>query len=297
MAKGIDEDSLFDAPPESFVARRDALAKEALAAGEKKLAAEIRGRRKPTLVLWAANQAARRNPDGARELIEVSEELERAQRSALRGRGPGGDLREIGRRREETIGRLLRAGGQIAREAGKKGVDMTRLAGILHGISADPQARRAFAIGRLIDEVAPPGFDAVLGLLPAGGNVVPLRHSPTRDRTPRKTVSPPAVERRAVKDDQARRADERARARNERQQLREERERRKQDRAAAARAAREAEAARRRAEKLEREAAGAEKAAADAVEAAKGRRAKAVEARRAADDAAATAESARRSID
>src|SRR4051812_17139068 len=60
----IDIDELYTVDPSEFVARRNALAKELRAAGDRDAAAEVSKLRRPTVVAAALNQLARRNPAG-----------------------------------------------------------------------------------------------------------------------------------------------------------------------------------------------------------------------------------------
>src|SRR5437588_11498493 len=90
---GIDE--LYTIDPSEFVARRNALAKELRAAGDRDAATTVSRLRRPTVVAWTLNQLARRDPAGISELVAVGDELTAAQRRARSGKGKGADaLRE-----------------------------------------------------------------------------------------------------------------------------------------------------------------------------------------------------------
>ena len=69
MAEWDDEvDELYGLDPGEFVAARNALAKQIKAGGDKARGAEVAKLPRPSIVAWALNQAARRDPgpgDGA----------------------------------------------------------------------------------------------------------------------------------------------------------------------------------------------------------------------------------------
>src|SRR6185369_10672495 len=97
MAKTVvtprDVDALHETPPAEFVAARNALVKEARAAHQEKLAAEIAALRKPSTIVWLVNQLARKHPQDVAALGEAGKGLRQAQGKALRG-GGAGELRE-----------------------------------------------------------------------------------------------------------------------------------------------------------------------------------------------------------
>src|SRR4051812_14418257 len=68
-------DRLYGLLPGEFTAAREALAKEARAAGDAELSRGVRALRKPTVVAWAVNQASRRRPHELEELLDVGRRL------------------------------------------------------------------------------------------------------------------------------------------------------------------------------------------------------------------------------
>jgi hypothetical protein len=74
---------LYGVPPERFIEARDRLATELRAAGQDDDAAAVKKLRKPSVVAWAVNAAAREAPDEVEALLEAGEDLRRAQRKAL----------------------------------------------------------------------------------------------------------------------------------------------------------------------------------------------------------------------
>jgi len=85
MSEDDPVEALYAAPPEGFVAARDALARALRAAGDRDGAARVRALRKPTRAAWALNAAVREQPGAARQLEQAVERLHDAQRELLDG--------------------------------------------------------------------------------------------------------------------------------------------------------------------------------------------------------------------
>ena len=81
-------DELYGAPPERFTARRDELARQARADGDKDLAATVHALRRPTAAAWVVNCLARQAPDAVGGLVELGVRMREAQ-SVLSGRRCG----------------------------------------------------------------------------------------------------------------------------------------------------------------------------------------------------------------
>ena len=79
--------SLYASAPEDFIAGRNALADELRAAGEDDLATAVRKLRKPSVVAWAVNVAARGHPEDVTALLQAGDELRRAHQAAISGGG------------------------------------------------------------------------------------------------------------------------------------------------------------------------------------------------------------------
>jgi hypothetical protein len=158
-------DRLFALPPEEFVAARDALAQQLRAEGDRARAAEVRALRRPTVAAWAVNQVARRRPADVAALVEVGEELHRAQRRALSGVRETG-LREASRRRRELVDGLVTAAVDALEEAGRApGAHGDEIAATFEAASVDAEIGALVAAGRLSKEQqAVGGFAALAGL-------------------------------------------------------------------------------------------------------------------------------------
>ncbi|MEV1205075.1 hypothetical protein, partial [Microbispora rosea] len=111
----VDEaaDRLYGMVPEEFTSARDALAKEAKAAGDAALAKRVKALRKPTLVAWAVNRTARERSEELGRLLDLGRRLRDAWRAQ-----DADVLAEAGRERTPLIARLVRSVREEAEAAG-----------------------------------------------------------------------------------------------------------------------------------------------------------------------------------
>ena len=80
---------LYALPPADFIAARDELAGELKDSGEADVAAAVKKLKKPSIVAWAVNAAARVHEDEVAALRETGQALRRAQRKVLSGGSRG----------------------------------------------------------------------------------------------------------------------------------------------------------------------------------------------------------------
>jgi hypothetical protein len=85
-----------------FVATRNGRAKEARAAGDRELAAEIQALAKPTTSAWLVNQLSREQTDDLASLLDLGRELRDASAQL-----DGETMRRLGRQRTELVNGLL----------------------------------------------------------------------------------------------------------------------------------------------------------------------------------------------
>ena len=102
-------DELYGAPPERFTARRDALARQARADGDKDLAATVHALRRPTAAAWVVNCLARQAPDAVDGLVELGVRMREAQ-SVL----SGSQMRTLSRERQQVLADLVRRATALA---------------------------------------------------------------------------------------------------------------------------------------------------------------------------------------
>ena len=154
MARGAADDVLFTVPPARFTAERKRVAAALRAAGASDAAKAVESRRKPSLALWAANQAARADRRGVDALIESVDRL-----TSPSGRGAG--LRPALARQRDTLAALLeQARNAIASIDGRATPDvLARVQATLTAAAVDRGARAELRAGRLGEERAAPGFE------------------------------------------------------------------------------------------------------------------------------------------
>jgi hypothetical protein len=174
-------DELYVVPPADFVARRNELAAEAIASGDKATAAAIKKLRKPTLSAWLANLLVHERKDETDQLLHLGEVLRSAQRSLA-----GAELRQLARKRHEVIGKLVSEARGIAQRAGQPITDEAarELASTLSAALADESDAEKLRLGRLTSTLEHVGFGP-LELLSADAEPVS-----TQDQQPTRKVSP-----------------------------------------------------------------------------------------------------------
>ena len=220
-------------------------------AGRADAAEDVKKLAKPSLPVWTANQLARREPGEVRALLRSAEELRKAQESALRGKGTE-QLRTRLAEQRQAVRALARLGRDILVAEGRSVSEpvVERIEKTLDAAALDDGARFLLRSGRLTEELEPPGFDALAGMVPAA----PVRRTarePTRTR--------PAIAEARGRVQEARR-EARARAREAAEAERDV----ERAETVAAEARRTAEHARERFEEAERALAAAEEALRDA---------------------------------
>lgn len=251
----------------SFVARRDALARDLRAAGRRDEAAEVKRLRKPRSLAWALDAGALAAPDRVDELADAVAAVEAAQAG-------DGDVRAALARLREAEAAFVDASIEAA-DRHDNAVDRTALAAALRAVVGSPTALAELQAVRLVDTAPAGDGEAAAADAPSprrrGGRRASRR--PAGDEAGRGTdaAEPPGPDPAAL--DAARRAVDAA----------EDDERRAAD--AAETAAADAEAAAARAAEAEDEAAAARRRADEAAAAAR-------DARRQADELAARREAA-----
>jgi hypothetical protein len=154
---------LYGLPLEEFTKARDGLAKELRRAGKKEAADEVKALRKPSVSAWTVNQLARRHPQETKALVKAGDELRKAQRAAVGGRGPEA-LRDATRAHRDRLEDLTSA---ARHELDAAGSTLQRVAQNLRGASVDKEASKALLAGTLTADVEQSGFGSLLSVVPA----------------------------------------------------------------------------------------------------------------------------------
>jgi hypothetical protein len=191
-------DELYGLRPEEFTAARTERAAAARKAGDRALAEQISGLRRPSLSAWASNLLVRERPDEIQHLLRLGEALRQAHHDL-----DGDQLRELAHQQKVLTGALSRQAGQLAAKAGHPISEDTRheVQESLHAVLADPDAARQWATGRLTKP-----FPPTIGF-PAARQMPPRRSSPAPPATkpaPAKGVDAAADERRRTQLSKAR---------------------------------------------------------------------------------------------
>jgi hypothetical protein len=152
-------DELYGEPPDRFTARRDELARQAAAEGDKALATAVRGLRRPTAAAWVVNHLVREDSDAVEALVGLGERMREAQSSLS-----GAQMRALSRERQSMLRELVRhaaalAGGSVSASVTVE-VEQT-----LRAVLADEDASAAVRSGCLTHGLA------YSGLGPAGAGV------------------------------------------------------------------------------------------------------------------------------
>jgi hypothetical protein len=160
-------DELYREHPEGFVARRNELAKELRADGDRDEAERVRKLRRPTVAAWLINRATLESPAQLKKFAEASRELEEAQRRALEGEDEGAAAwRAAAARESDVIGEIVDLAENGARDAGHpaSGQALQLVAETLRAASGDLDLRERVLRGRVEREQSA----ATLGPLAAG---------------------------------------------------------------------------------------------------------------------------------
>ncbi|MFC4496771.1 hypothetical protein ACFPA8_21805 [Streptomyces ovatisporus] len=238
-------DELYGLRPEDFTAARNDRAQQARSEGQRELAGQIRGLRRPTLAAWASNLLVRERQEEVAPLLRLGEELRGAHRNL-----DGEELRTLSHQQHQLVAALSRQAAQLASGAGQPLGPQAQqeVAQTLQAVMSDPDAAREWAAGRLAKPLSvPAGFDAAAreaaGAQARGGGAGARGKKPAPARTARRADGA-GREKEARTDERTRAAGERARREAREAADRAEELRRKAESAAedagAARAAREA---------------------------------------------------------
>lgn len=158
LAFGAVADELYGLSPRNFVAVRDTRAADARRSGDRSLAAEIKALRRPTTSAWLANCLVRERDDDIGRLLELGAAMREAQTLLA-----GEDLRQLSRRRHQTVRALSGEARRLASDAGTTvSEDVVReLEGTLEAALADAAAGEVLRAGRLTTALDYSGFAPV----------------------------------------------------------------------------------------------------------------------------------------
>lgn len=155
MAPAIppEAERLYGVPPEQFVERRDALARELRRDGRRDEAERVSKLRRPSIALWAVNQLAHQRQPELRPLVEAGGRLRH---------GAGHTTDEVA----AAIERLVGSARELVEGTGRKASDaaLRQVASILRAAVADDERSKQLSAGALTEEPEAAGFEAMAAL-------------------------------------------------------------------------------------------------------------------------------------
>jgi hypothetical protein len=180
-------EELYAVPPQEFTRARDARAAALKAAGRADEAKAVRQLRRPSAVLWAANQLAHAELRRLEHFVRTVADLRRTQL-----RDPRAAAEALRRQRAE-LDDLVRRAGELLAQHGHRATPAIerRVSDTLLGAAVDRRLSEELRHGRLTAEQRPPGFEVLAGAGPA----LPLRlvreEDGGRPLAPRRTARDP----------------------------------------------------------------------------------------------------------
>ena len=187
---------LYGLAPGDFTAARNGHAKDARAAGDTELAAQIQKLRKPTTAAWVLNSLVREHRDEVDQVLALGAELRAAQ-----GVIAGDELRALDRSRRQLTHAVTDQARALAREAGHPVSE--QVAGAveesLRTAMGDAGAAAALSTGLLTDAFTSTGLDPVAldGLVAVPSALPDIEGQPlpaARRSAPERQQSPTATE-------------------------------------------------------------------------------------------------------
>ena len=147
---------LFRVPPEQFTAARNRLVTELRRAGETPAAAAIARLPRPTLVVWAINQAAHQDRAAVDRLLAAADQLKHAQLGRART-----TVSAAAKAYQDAVGALVERSLEHMTGAGHAptAAARNRVTGTAMAAATDPALREPLLEGRLTREQTTTGFD------------------------------------------------------------------------------------------------------------------------------------------
>ena len=155
-----DVDALFKLPLAEFTSARNALAARLKKDGRQAEASEVKALPKPSASAWVVNQLYWRHREVFDRLIATGEQLRRKHAAQLTGDAVSA--------RREALAELMRLAAELLRDGEHNATRdlLRRVTSTLEALSSYASLPGAPVAGRLTDDLQPPGFEAMAGLLP-----------------------------------------------------------------------------------------------------------------------------------
>src|SRR6266850_7709154 len=178
-----DIDALFRLPLTEFVGARKALAARLKRNGLVSESEGVKALAKPSISAWAVNQLYWRQREAFDELIATSQRFRKAQVT-----GKMVNMREALDARRETLSHLSDLATEVLRDAGHNpSLDtLRRIATTIEALSVATSLSDRPSLGRLTEDIDPPGFDSLGSFTPSAGitkrAAEPLHVSPSKKK-------------------------------------------------------------------------------------------------------------------
>jgi hypothetical protein len=181
-------DALYRLPLPEFTHARNALAKLCKTRGDAAAADFVKGLAKPSVSAWAVNQLWWRDRELFDELLASGDAVREA---AQQGAGPAGQQGPSQRRRR-ALAALVRAAEERLQEGGHAAAanTMRRITTTLEACASYGSSLPSPGPGNLFEDLDPPGFDVLAGLMGA----LPPRVPEAANERPHPTSKPTADE-------------------------------------------------------------------------------------------------------
>ncbi len=146
-------DELYSGDPDTFLERRTALAAAAKQDGNAQAGKQISALRKPTRSAHVVNTLARTDPDAVAELVELGEQLRRAERSV-----DAEQIRDLTSRRRRLVNDLTRRAFESVGDGAPSSAVRDEVVSTLTAALADPEVAAQVADGTLVKPARWEGF-------------------------------------------------------------------------------------------------------------------------------------------
>lgn len=182
-------DDLYALGVGEFTAARDALS-ASLKGEDKKLAAQVKGLRKPTTAAWVVNLFVRREPEQVEQLLALGAALRDAQTSL-----DGVELRALSRQRRQVTAAMAASARSLAADEGQRLTQSVtdQVEGTFTAALLNEDAATALRSGMLVTAITVSGVDpvdltAAVALSEAWGFTAPARETPPPEEEPARPV-------------------------------------------------------------------------------------------------------------
>jgi hypothetical protein len=184
-------DELYGLDATEFVAVRDKRAREARGAGDRALADQVKGLKRPSAAAWVVNILVRHRPREIERLLRFGQSFREAQANLA-----GDELRRLGRQRHQVLGALGQEAGRLAQERGQSVSQAVQrdVESTLDAALTDESAADAVRSGRLLRPLSHAGMGPVdlsgataapeIGVRPSPGIAGPERDDTDQRRSP-----------------------------------------------------------------------------------------------------------------